>query len=65
MPAKSPEKMANACLIRLLPRDKAKLEVAAADLGVSVHEMGRMIILNYLAGYQGPYVMRRPAEPLG
>lgn len=52
--------MKNACMIRLEDDDTAKLKTAADDLGVTVHEMGRLIILNYLAGWQGPYVLRRP-----
>lgn len=52
--------MSNACMIRLAAEDKAKLQTAADDYGVSIHEMGRLILLNYLQGYQGPYVVRRP-----
>ena len=52
--------MKNACMLRLEDPDSDKLQAAADDMGITRHEMARLIVLNYLAGWQGPYVLRRP-----
>lgn len=56
--------MQNVATIRFDDEDRQKLEQAAADYGVSVHHMVRLIVQNYLNGWQGPYVVRRPIEGL-
>lgn len=56
--------MKNACMVRLSDDDREKLEAAAADIGLTSHAMARLIIQNYLAGWTGPYVVRRPRNDL-
>lgn len=46
--------------VRLDDEECEKLEAAAKDMGLTLHGMARLIIQNYLAGWTGPYVMRRP-----
>ena len=53
-------KMENACMVRLDADDRGKLQAAADDHGVTIHAMARLIIQNYLAGWNGPYVLRKP-----
>ena len=55
-------KMTKCAMVRLDDEDHAKLEAAANDHGVTVHTMARLIIQNYLAGWVGPYVVRRPID---
>lgn len=52
--------MKNACMVRLDEADHEKLKAAAADHGVTVHALARLIIQNYLVGWTGPYIVRKP-----
>ena len=54
--------MKNACMVRLDDEDTQRLRAAADDHGVTIHAMARLIIQNYLAGWTGPYVLRRPLD---
>ena len=49
-----------ALMVRLDKRDAELLVAAAADQFTSVHQLGRAVIQTYLAGYVGPYVLRKP-----
>jgi len=55
--------MRNALTVRLDPEDTQKLDAAARDLGVTRHEMARLVIQYYIAGWHGPYVMKRAVNP--
>ena len=55
--------MRNALTVRLEAQDTEKLDAAAQDLGVTRHEMARLVIQYYLAGWHGPYVMKRAVNP--
>ena len=55
-----PEKNENCIMLRLPDADLEKLRVAADDIGAKDAVLARLIVQNYLAGYQGPYVLRVP-----
>lgn len=51
--------------VRMDKHDAELLAVAAKDHFVSPHQLARMVIQNYLAGYTGPYVLRKPIDEAG
>lgn len=48
--------------LRLDPEESDKLGAAAKDAGLTRHQLAKLIVTNYLAGWVGPYVLRKPLE---